>query len=1102
MKTNRLFAFLLALVMSFTLILPALAETVGDEAPAAESTRGFSTDTIVVFYTDSNNWDGNSAIHVHYWIDGTSDTTSWPGAEMRYLYDNGFGESVYGAAIPADVNRIIFNNNGSNQTGTISSNIANGAWWHGDAVYINNESYHAAAPATCTEAGNTEYYELDGHCYNKSLAVIAEADTVIPATGHAWDLENPAWGDLESDGYFGYQTTITFTCTTCHDTTSVTASGGWVEEMDPNCAEPSYKCTTCTATFGGRDFSKEYRWDEGPIDPTAHPFSLTHTAANAATCETAGNSEYWYCGVCDKYFSDEDGEHEIAENSWVIPALGHDWGDWTETTPATCTEAGVETRTCSRDASHTETRAIEATGHAWGTPVYEWAADYSTCTATRVCANDESHVETETVNAEITVTSATCAVAGEKTYTATFTNGAFAQQTKTETIPATGNHTAGEAVQENVHNATCTEAGSYESVVYCSVCHEELSRETIAIPATGHTYGDDGVCTVCGNSAVAKVGNVFYPTLQEAVNAAHALTGEVTVTLLKDTTENVWVHQKLGLNLTITGENKPTINGQLIIDGDGNFRTDTLTIDGLKIVKDANTTLKYKDALIILPKTTGVPESQTFTNNHNNYAHHITIKNCDFDANGDMAVAAMRAQNGGGSFNDIKLYNLNIQNMHSVAQFYSSTDFTIDGLTATNVKNGINCANQHGTVTIKNATISAQGYAFRMQTGSDATAELGEGNTFSGSEGIIAKSTVVSTIKITDGRYSGPLTQANSGKYEISGGIFTVAPALAYCADGLYPIANPDENTNAEYPYTVGHPVALVNDLGYMTFAAAAAARTSNNDVITLLADIEDAYTLAVGETLKVKLDGHALTVKAPEGYLLKTEGPVDGVTTYSLKQIPPLPEAEITEVKGADAHTNIEEWAYSAENGYGPTGEYVETLGAEYKFVLDPETTREQKDYYSSWGTDFLVSFDADMDANSFGLFGAYNDYNIAFKFPEKVNANQEFKLVSWLGQTILGGNGFDIRFSDIMDISFFCGVYNLSAKNCGKTMTVKLVMWDPENPDVIEVRDTVTYTFPTPEMPGAEVTDVTGTHTNIDEYVFTEGSYDVTGTVEALDA
>ena len=49
----------------------------------------------------------------------------------------------------------------------------------------------------------------------------------------------------------------------------------------------------------------------------------------------------------------------------TLPALGHDWGAWTVTTPATCTKEGVETRTCNRDPSHVETRTIPATGHHW-----------------------------------------------------------------------------------------------------------------------------------------------------------------------------------------------------------------------------------------------------------------------------------------------------------------------------------------------------------------------------------------------------------------------------------------------------------------------------------------------------------------------------------------------------------------------------------------------------------------------------------------------------------------------------------------------------------------------------------------------------------------
>ena len=47
-------------------------------------------------------------------------------------------------------------------------------------------------------------------------------------------------------------------------------------------------------------------------------------------------------------------------------------------------------------------------------------------------------------------------------------------------------HTPGEPVQENVVPASCTVDGSYDEVVYCTACQEEISRETKTIKAPGH----------------------------------------------------------------------------------------------------------------------------------------------------------------------------------------------------------------------------------------------------------------------------------------------------------------------------------------------------------------------------------------------------------------------------------------------------------------------------------------------------------------------------------------------------------------------------------------------------------------------------------------
>ena len=83
--------------------------------------------------------------------------------------------------------------------------------------------------------------------------------------------------------------------------------------------------------------------------------NLTHVDAVDATCTTDGSKEYYECSGCDKKFVDSEASEEITDVT--IPA-GHDWNDWVVTKEATVDEAGSKTRTCKRDASHTETEEI------------------------------------------------------------------------------------------------------------------------------------------------------------------------------------------------------------------------------------------------------------------------------------------------------------------------------------------------------------------------------------------------------------------------------------------------------------------------------------------------------------------------------------------------------------------------------------------------------------------------------------------------------------------------------------------------------------------------------------------------------------------------
>ena len=159
-----------------------------------------------------------------------------------------------------------------------------------------------------------------------------------------------------------------------------------------------------------------------------------------------------------------------------------------------CEDTEVTVTTTERndedDLDETETIAVEGIGHDWGEPTWEWADDYSSATATFVCNNNEEHVEV--VDAEITeeTTDPTCTEPGETVYTATVTgpDGEEYTDTQTEEIDPLG-HTEGEPVIENEVEPTCTEPGSYDEVVYCEVCGEELSRETVTVDPLGHTEG-------------------------------------------------------------------------------------------------------------------------------------------------------------------------------------------------------------------------------------------------------------------------------------------------------------------------------------------------------------------------------------------------------------------------------------------------------------------------------------------------------------------------------------------------------------------------------------------------------------------------------------
>ena len=73
---------------------------------------------------------------------------------------------------------------------------------------------------------------------------------------------------------------------------------------------------TCTEKAVCEVCGKPY----GEFDPKNHT-DLMHIPAKAATEDSDGNIEHWYCSGCGKYYSDKDGTKEIAQADTVMAKL-------------------------------------------------------------------------------------------------------------------------------------------------------------------------------------------------------------------------------------------------------------------------------------------------------------------------------------------------------------------------------------------------------------------------------------------------------------------------------------------------------------------------------------------------------------------------------------------------------------------------------------------------------------------------------------------------------------------------------------------------------------------------------------------------------------
>ena len=98
---------------------------------------------------------------------------------------------------------------------------------------------------------------------------------------------------------------------------------------------------------------------------------LTHHGRSEPNCISEGNTEYWECGLCARYFLDEAGTQETALKNVVLAKTGHTPGEAVRENeiPATCTADGsydeVTYCTVCSEKYSTEHKTIPAAGHRW-----------------------------------------------------------------------------------------------------------------------------------------------------------------------------------------------------------------------------------------------------------------------------------------------------------------------------------------------------------------------------------------------------------------------------------------------------------------------------------------------------------------------------------------------------------------------------------------------------------------------------------------------------------------------------------------------------------------------------------------------------------------
>lgn len=224
----------------------------------------------------------------------------------------------------------------------------------------------AKTPATCVEKGMEAHYQCKVcHAYfdrDKKSVVKSELEIVIDSANHAVvlttiDAKAATCTEAGNNEYYK--------CSACNELFSdaegktgidsvptIPALGHKMtktEAVAPTCTEAGnkeyYKCSACNNLFSDAEGNTATTAEDVTIAAKGH--KMTKTEAKAATCTEDGYEAYWTCSVCKRMFSDAKGENVI-EALTVVNKLGHDMTHH-ELVEATCQKTGMsEYYECSR----------------------------------------------------------------------------------------------------------------------------------------------------------------------------------------------------------------------------------------------------------------------------------------------------------------------------------------------------------------------------------------------------------------------------------------------------------------------------------------------------------------------------------------------------------------------------------------------------------------------------------------------------------------------------------------------------------------------------------------------------------------------------------